>query len=126
EASGGTRTEVKFPDLVNPNRWYSFSVYFPSSGYKYDSKGEIFNQWHQGGGTSPSISLITRYDRLSVETRSEPGVKSLYDLVAVIKDQWQTIVLHIVHSHGSDGLIEIWQNGKKIFTRSGPNSYDFA
>jgi hypothetical protein len=126
EASGGTRTEVKFPELENPNRWYSFSVYFPSSGYKYDSKAEIINQWHQGGGTSPSISLITRYDHLSVETRSEPGVKSLYDLGALVKDKWHTIVMHIVHSHGSDGLIEIWQNGEKIFTRSGANSYDFA
>jgi hypothetical protein len=66
EASGGTRTEVKFPGLENPNRWYSFSVYFPSSGYKYDSKAEIINQWHQGCGTSPSISLITRYDHLNV------------------------------------------------------------
>lgn len=125
-ASNGTRTEVKFPPLENPERWYSYSIYFPSAYYKYDSKAEIFNQWHQGGGLSPSISLITRYDRLTVETRSEPDVKTKYDLGPLVKDKWRTYVLHIIHSHGSDGLIEIWQDGVKIFTRNGANSYDFA
>lgn len=124
--SNGTRTEVRFPALENPNRWYSFSVYFPSAYYQYDSKAEIINQWHQGGGVSPSISLMTRYDKLILETRTVPTEKVRYDLGALKKDKWRTYVLHIIHSHGSDGLIEIWEDGVKIFTKAGANSYDFT
>ncbi|MET0636792.1 MAG: polysaccharide lyase [Chitinophagaceae bacterium] len=126
--SGGTRSEVKFPDLTNPNRWYAFSVYFPESDYKYDSKAEIINQWHQGGGASPSISLITRYDKLVIEVRNKPDKKVQYPLGTgtIQKNKWRNYVLHIVHSNKSDGLIEVWEDGVKIFTNKGANSYDFG
>lgn len=124
--SGGTRTEVKFPDLTHPDRWYSFNIYFPSAEYGYDSQAEIINQWHQGGGASPSISLITRYDKLILETRSEPEEKERTELGTLVKNKWRTYVLHIIHSHGSDGLIEMWEDGKKIVERKGANAYDFG
>ena len=123
EVSSGTRSEIKFPEATNMNRWYAFSAYFPSADYQYDSKAEIINQWHQGGGVSPSIALQTRYDRFLLETRTTPDVKTKTDLGAITKDKWLNFVIHIKHSNGSDGLIEIWQNGVKILTRNGGNSY---
>jgi hypothetical protein len=126
ETSGGTRAEAKCPALTNPNRWYGFSAYFPSADYQYDSEAEIISQWHQGGGVSPSMSVITRYDKMVIEVRSVPTVKTQYPLGDVVKDKWQTYVIHINHSNGSDGLVEIWRDGVKIFTHNGPNAYDFT
>jgi hypothetical protein len=124
-ASNGTRAEIKFPPLTNPNRWYSYNIYFPSAQYQYDSDPEILNQWHQGGGISPSIAVETRYDRMLIDVRPDPGTKFKYDLGAMVKDKWSTLVLHIIHSHGADGLIEIWKDGVKILTRTGANSYAY-
>ena len=75
--SGGTRVEAKYPPLTNSNRWYSFAVYFPSTYYKYDSEAEIISQWHQGKGVSPSISLLTKQDKLYLEIRTDPDEKKL-------------------------------------------------
>ncbi|MFD2515172.1 heparin lyase I family protein [Pontibacter locisalis] len=123
--SNGTRTEVVFPAQSNQNRWYAFSVYFPSNGYEKDSKGDVISQWHQGGGKNPSISLRTVYDKLLLDFRTDPGTpQKEYLLNPIAKDVWHTFVMHINHSHGSDGVIEIWHNGVKVFTHKGGNSYD--
>jgi hypothetical protein len=124
--SGGTRAEAKYPRLTNPNRWYSFCVLFPSVDYKYDSKAEIINQWHQGGGVNPPMSLITRYDKLYLEIRTSPDLKTQYLLGSLVKDKWQNYVIHIYHSSGSNGLVEVWRDGVKIFTKQGVNSYSFS
>jgi hypothetical protein len=124
--SGGTRAEAKYPPLTNPNRWYAYTVFFPSANYKYDSKPEIISQWHQGGGVSPSMSLITRYNKIYLEIRSAPTSKFQVLLGSIVKDKWQTFVFHILHSHSSDGLVEVWQNGVKIYTRKGANAYSFS
>lgn len=123
--SNGTRTEVAFPAQSNQNRWYAFSVYFPSNGWEKDSKGDVISQWHQGGGKNPSISLRTVYDKLMLDFRMDPSSpQKEYLLNPIAKDTWHTFVMHINHSHGSDGVIEIWHNGEKIFTHKGGNSYD--
>ena len=131
ETSSGTRAEIKLYDiddlsaLTKIDQWYAFDTYFPSADWAYDSHAEIITQFHQGMSTSPSISLITRYDKMVVEVRSVVGEKVQYPLGDVVKDKWQSNVMHIIHSHGSDGLIEIWKDGVKIFSHSGPNSYDW-
>ncbi|RYZ55214.1 MAG: hypothetical protein EOP49_03375, partial [Sphingobacteriales bacterium] len=51
--------------------------------------------------------------------------KERFDIGTIIKNKWRTYVLHVIHSHGSDGLIEVWEDGKKVITRTGANSYDF-
>ncbi|MES2650077.1 MAG: polysaccharide lyase [Bacteroidota bacterium] len=124
--SGGTRAEAKYPRLTHPNRWYSFAVFIPSIDYKYDSKAEIINQWHQGGGVNPPISLITRYDKLYLEIRPVPEIKNQFLLGNLVKDKWQSFVLHIYHSSGTNGLVEIWRDGVKIFTKQGVNAYSFS
>jgi hypothetical protein len=39
------------------------------------------------------------------------------------KDVWRAYVMHVKHSSGSDGLIEVWRDGVKILNRSGANAY---
>ena len=124
--SSGTRSEAKYPVITNTNRWYSFGVYFPYTDYKYDSKAEIISQWHQGGGANPSMSLITRANRIYLEVRPNPSTKYQYDLGSIPKDTWQSYVFHINHLHSSSGIVEVWRNGVKIFTRQGSNAYDYS
>lgn len=127
EASGGTRTEVLFPAQANLNRWYSFAAYFPSAQYKYDAADETICQWHQEGGTSASISLRTEKDRLILcVIPTYKGTPQKYDVGAITKDKWNTIIMHTKHSSGSDGLIELWVNGQKVANRAGGNMYSLS
>jgi hypothetical protein len=122
EASGGTRSEVLFPEQTSLNRWYAFAVYFPSAQYKYDTKDELISQWHQDGGTTQAMSIRTGKDRMYMRVKRTSDWETI-DLGALAKDKWQTIVMHVKHSPGSDGVIELWLNGQKLVNRSGSNMY---
>ena len=106
---------------ITKNTWYSFAVYFPSS-YAYDSEREVINQWYQNG--SPATSLRTDSDRIILETGNTSSTRKKFALSPIVKGKWHTFVMHFIHSYGTDGLIEIWLNGTKIFTRSGGNMYN--
>lgn len=121
---GGTRAEARFPSQSTPERWYAYSVYFPGSNYLPDSSSDIISQWHQGLGESPSISVRTKHDRLTLEIRPLPSLRTKYDIGPLIKDKWQSLVLHIIHSDKLDGLVEMWKDGIKVLNIKGPNSYD--
>lgn len=116
--NNGTRAEITFPTITNLNRWYSFAIYFPSDGYAKDDADEVINQWHQGGGKTPALCLRTRNDILYLRVL---GVWK--SLGTIIKDTWQSYVIHVKHSSGSTGLVEIWRDGKLIFTYKGANMY---
>lgn len=107
---------------ISKNSWYSFAVYFPALEYGYDSEREIISQWYQDG--SPATTLRTHKDRLILETGNEKDNRKQTDLGPVIKDKWQEYVLHFIHSHGEDGMIEIWHDGAKILSINGGNMYD--
>ncbi|WP_205511038.1 polysaccharide lyase [Longitalea arenae] len=119
EVQSGTRAEITFPVSTNNNRWYSYAMYVPSADYKPDATDEVITQWHQGGGTTPALCLRTKDDKLWLRVMSETWI----DLGQLDKDKWHTYVLHVKHTAGSDGLIEIWRDGVKILNRTGPNSY---
>jgi hypothetical protein len=124
--SSGSRAEVtviKDEEGLAKEMWYSFAVLFPTNGYEADAEKEIISQWHQSGGMSPPISLIIRNNRMSVEVTAVADAEKKFDLGDITKDSWQQFAFHIIHSKGSDGLVEIWKNGAKIFTYQGANLY---
>lgn len=125
--NSGVRSEVLFPAQNNRERWYSFAVNFPSDGFQADNDTEIISQWHQEGMGGPSVSLTVRNDRLILNVGNDPNVSGTkrdnIDFGPVPKNSWNEYVFHYIHSNGSDGLIEVWQNGKKILTRKGGNIY---
>ena len=91
-------------------------------GYEYDDKREAINQWYQNG--SPATSIRTEEDRIYLVTGNELDTKKEIDIGPITKDIWHTFVIHFIHSHYSDGLIELWHNGNKIITHMGGNMYD--
>lgn len=119
----GKRAEVVIvKDSISKNSWYSFSAYFPTEGYEYDSEREIICQWYQKG--TPATSLRTKRDRFLLESGSIPGSLVKYDLGLITKDAWHEFVLHFIHSYTSDGFVEVWHNGLKVLTVNGANMYD--
>ena len=119
ENHSGTRSEISFHETTNLNRWYSYAMYAPSAYYKFDAEDEIITQWHQGGGLTPALCLRVKSDKLYIRILGTTWV----ELGNFDKDQWHAYVMHIKHSSGSDGLIEIWKDGVKILNRSGANMY---
>jgi hypothetical protein len=119
ESHSGTRAEISFPMETTNNYWYSYALYMPSDQYKDEANDEVISQWHQGGGTSPGICMNVTNGHLNMRTPDNTRT----DLGAIEKDRWHTYVYHIIHSSGSDGLIEIWKDGQKIITRKGPSMY---
>lgn len=107
---------------VGKEAWYSYAVLCPSVGFEYDTDREIINQWYQDG--SPSMTIRTEEDRFLLEAGNDPDERKEYDLGAIKKDSWTTFVMHVIHSFGSDGLIEIWRDGVKTVTVNGGNMYD--
>jgi hypothetical protein len=129
ENNNGTRAEISFPkpdDKSNPERWYAFALYFPRDGYEADSSDEVICQWHQGGKATPALCIRTKNDRITLRIKSDLKSKEKVDLGAIEKDTWHYYVLHVKHSAGDDGLVEIWRDGQLIAQSNGANMYDLA
>jgi hypothetical protein len=119
----GKRCEVTIiKGLPGRNMWYSFAVYFPTDGFEKDSQREVINQWYQDG--TPATSLRVRNDRIYLETGSEKENRRQIDIATIRKNVWHEFVLHFIHSHDSDGLVEVWHNGKKVIKQRGGNMYN--
>jgi hypothetical protein len=122
----GKRAEVSIVrgalGQIEKDTWYSFAVYFPSVGYEYDHTHEVISQWYQDG--SP-VRLLTDKDKILLEVGNEKGgIKEEFEIGAITKDVWNEIVIHFIHSHGSDGHITLWYNGELTIDRSGGNMFD--
>ncbi len=120
--SNGTRSEVLFPEQEHNERWYSFSLYLPADDFKVDSNNDIISQWHQGKGSgSPTTTLRVKDDRFFLKSGDTKETRKDYDIATVKKDVWNEFVIHIVHSSGDDGLVELWFNGDKVLNIKGGN-----
>ena len=106
---------------ITKETWYSFSVYCPLKGYEYDTDREVINQWYQEG--TPAMTIRTHKDRFLLESGNTVENRKQYDLGPINKNSWCELVLHVIHSYQSDGLIEIWRDGTKVLTVTGGNMY---
>jgi hypothetical protein len=129
ENNNGTRTEILFPGPVNnsnPERWYAFAVFFPGDNFNFDNSDDVISQWHQGGKATPSLCIRTKADRIKLRIKSRIDSKEWVDLGSIEKNAWQYYVIHVKHSSGADGLVEIWRNGVKLVNHAGANMYDLS
>ncbi|MFT2009626.1 heparin lyase I family protein [Pontibacter sp. 13R65] len=122
--SNGTRSEVLFPAQNSMDRWYAFSLYLPSEHWQSDSKQEIITQWHQGP-TNPPMSLRIINDRMFLDVRRFAGSSIKLPVEGwnpLPKDQWVSIVFHIVFDHHA-GVTDMWVNGEKKLAYRGGNCF---
>lgn len=121
DVKGSRRVEVTIvkgeDGHIGKDTWYAFELYVPSD-YLNEDDDEVINQWHQNGNASASIRIkngrfLWRFyiDGKKVDT----------DLGLIQKNSWTSIVAHMVHSYGTDGLTQVWVNDKKIMDQKGRN-----
>ncbi len=120
---GSTRTEVSIvkgeEGHIGKDTWYAFDLYVPTDYADEDNK-ELITQWHQDGPTAGlNIKSGRFFWRFFID-----GDMWDYDLGAIQKGQWNNVVIHMVHSRGSDGVTELWFNGKKLLDLTGKNIND--
>ncbi len=139
------RTEVSGPGgEVGEEYWYGFSIFLPDD-YRPDAIWEIVAQWHgvpdfDIGETwrNPVMALstdggvwrlINRWDakRNTYESGKKVyGGSHRYDLGAYQTGVWTDWVFHVKWSYGEDGLLDVWQNGKRLIHQTGPNTFNDA
>lgn len=98
-------------------RWYGESVYLPSE-YVTDPAPELVTQWHTDAG-SPPLALWTQNGEWRITVFGKYQTK----LGAYEKNKWVDWVYHVKWSPSSDGLIEVWKDGKLVMSRTGANIY---
>ena len=117
--------------------WYSFAVFFPSSGFPFDETKDCINQWFENGDNETALRV--EMDRAFLEVCPPEGsdVMKMYDLfstsltgngtpasfVPIPKDIWHEFVFHFKHSLGDDGFIDVWRNGTKSHSIKGRNMH---
>jgi len=137
--AGSKRAELKLGEVpANSEQWYAFSVFLPSS-YKQDPSGEIIAQWHDLPDRdlgevwkSPALTLVTQNGRFYLNriwdskpvTQKNPEGRETIDLGPYQTGKWTDLVFHIKWSYTSDGLLELWQDGNLIVSKTGPNYYN--
>ena len=113
--------------------WWAHSIMFPSD-FVF-TFGVLLDFHHNSSGGSPNFGLMTvpgsglRYSIFGGSTidggRRDYYFPDPYGMPAgsVKNNVWYDFVYHIKWSSGSDGFIEAWLNGKRIFTHQGPTLY---
>lgn len=137
------RTEVSGPRAeVGKEYWYGFSILLPTE-YVLDGIWEIVAQWHGvpdfdvgDNWRNPILALdttggrwnwVNRWDakRNTFESgKREYGGTHTYDLGPYRTGVWTDWVVHVKWSYEADGILQIWQNGKKVIDQAGPNTFN--
>ncbi len=111
--------------------WISFKMMLPAD-FQEDSGGEFLFQVHTQPSDWASCAPINNNEPLTIQTLSGQigvginkggGWIEYSRWVAPYKrGVWMQWVFHVRFSSGSDGLVEAWKDGTKLFSDSGPNS----
>lgn len=98
--------------------WYGFSVLIPV-GFPIVDDRLVISQCKQSDVSRPIVGQ--RYSNgehtLTIESQ---GRKKKYHLPDIRIGRWMDMLYHIRYSAGSDGLVEVWADGAKVVSYSGP------
>jgi hypothetical protein len=121
DVAGSKRAEARRASNDEPTlkeRWYGASYYLPTD-YIADPAPESLTQWQSLKAISPPLALWTENGRWKVVQNGNIST----DIGEYKKEKWTDFVFHVKWSLNNDGLIEVWKDGVKVFTKLGPNSY---
>lgn len=136
---GSTILGRQIREPFNMDRWYAFSVYLPADR-EPDKQNEVIAQWHSSrdvffgekGGRGPPLALRIEGEHWKITYGWDAALvsrgkyKAGHTLWAepYTTGRWTDWVFHVRWSHRSDGLTEVWRDGKLIARREGPNAYN--
>jgi len=132
------RTEVSAAGVQNAavgkDTWYGFSIYLPDD-YKSDPIWEAVTQWHnvpdagESDELNPPVALWTNdgvwgisriWDTNTKTVKTDYTGRTKYDLGKYQTGKWTDFVFRIRWSPKSDGLMQVWKDGKLVVDEAGP------
>lgn len=123
------RSEVRSVHNLGQERWFSFSVLFPS-GFTWDAEDqqEIIQQIHAGNG-SPPIAIQLRADDLYLKLHDSNnngiGGNGTLLVEGLERETWYDIVGHFnIDEGGPNGFCRVWINRELKADYSGDLNYD--
>ena len=139
--NNGKRAEISFKaeQSIPVERWYAFNIWLPES-YATDPVPESVVQWHASPDfslgedyRSPPLALFiqdglwqlnTRWASNPVNDNNNISGKMIGDFGKAETGKWTQFVFHIRFSYKSDGFVQVWKNGERIYSVVGPNYYN--
>jgi Polysaccharide lyase len=123
----------------NQEYWYGFGIYLPDNYVPDNVAWEIVAQWHgipDDGDRhgNPPLSLSTsrgvwklsnKWSSARIQNSSNMQSRS-FTFGTYARGRWTDWVFRIKWSYGAEGILEAWQNGKKVLSAKGPNTYNDA
>ncbi|MGK7912589.1 MAG: heparin lyase I family protein, partial [Synechococcus sp.] len=120
---------------------YSFRMYFPND-WKADSSFEVVAQWHgtpdrnlgepyrnppaslRVSGNSFNLKQAWDADRVTnTKDKSSHGSRTT-NLGALKKGEWIDWKFEIKWSYKADGVFRVYRDGKLVFNKTGPNTFN--
>ncbi len=106
--------------------WYSFDLLVPApndpqGGFPDDKKQGICQifQITDGDGGSWAAMLVIENNRLLLRHRNPSKEVQVVDQIP--RGKWKHVLLHTVASTQSNGTVELWYGGEKVYTETGTN-----
>lgn len=119
--------------------WIGISVYVPGD-WQNDSANITAMQWHSVPDKNigeryrnapialriqnDQWKIVLRWDDEKLTTRSTYDGSLTRAIGRIEKGRWTDFVIRLKLSYKSDGVLEIWKNGSKVFSRQGPNTFN--
>jgi hypothetical protein len=125
---------------INSTQWYGFSVLLPDNFPIEDNRLVLAQWWSKPKrklgeiSRSPALALRYRDDRLFVTVRhshmrvvtsdDETESTEIFETGEFKRGKWNDFVFQVKWSHGPDGFVNMWWNGKQVASYTGPIGYN--
>jgi len=107
--------------------WYAWSIWFDNSWPDISPVTTTIGQFHQRDQSVPAVLFIQRDGRYFLRLESAKDLYPNNNVRTLLTDQelrgrWHRVVVFAVWSTGSDGILQVWINGKQRLDHRGPNT----
>lgn len=120
-------SELKpYTQLKQPT-WYAWSVWFDQSWPDISPVTTTVGQFHQRDQSVPAVLFIQRDGRYFLRLESAKDLYPNNNVRTLLTEQelrgrWHRVVVFAIWSTGSDGILQVWINGKQRLDHRGPNT----
>lgn len=100
--------------------WYGWSFYLPENYQDVSPVKLSIAQFYDEGASQPIWMFQLNEKGLFIDNQlSKPGVVKLIIKRSELVKKWNTIQIEMVSSRKSDGIFNVWVNGKEVFKYNG-------
>src|SRR4051794_17918729 len=104
----------RMAQLAGQDLYYGQAVYLPTD-WTFHDQNVTFQQWAPENPEAPWVQMFLQGEKIRFGGRGAHGDKDVVG-VGELRGTWLRIVTRI--HMATDGLIEVWLNGKKVFSDS--------